>query len=96
MIAFSDADRAHMARALAFAENGLYTTTPNPRVGCVIVENGEVIGEGWHRARGRSARRGQRARGCARRGDTIRAARRSTRRSNPAITPAARRRAPKP
>jgi diaminohydroxyphosphoribosylaminopyrimidine deaminase/5-amino-6-(5-phosphoribosylamino)uracil reductase len=48
MIAFSDADRAHMARALALAENGLYTTTPNPRVGCVIVKNGELIGEGWH------------------------------------------------
>lgn len=49
---FSDADRAHMARALALAENGLYTTTPNPRVGCVIVKNGEVIGEGWHQRAG--------------------------------------------
>ena len=51
-IVFSDADRAHMARALALAENGLYTTTPNPRVGCVIVKNGEVIGEGWHQRAG--------------------------------------------
>ncbi|MET0681936.1 MAG: bifunctional diaminohydroxyphosphoribosylaminopyrimidine deaminase/5-amino-6-(5-phosphoribosylamino)uracil reductase RibD [Casimicrobiaceae bacterium] len=41
-----------MARALALAGNGLYTTTPNPRVGSVIVENGEVIGEGWHQRAG--------------------------------------------
>lgn len=47
-IAFSDEDRRHMARALALAERGLYTTTPNPRVGCVIVKDGVVIGEGWH------------------------------------------------
>ena len=52
MTVFSDADRAHMARALALAEKGLYTTTPNPRVGCVIVKNGEVIGEGWHERAG--------------------------------------------
>jgi diaminohydroxyphosphoribosylaminopyrimidine deaminase/5-amino-6-(5-phosphoribosylamino)uracil reductase len=52
MTAFSDADRAHMARALALAANGLYTTTPNPRVGCVIVSGGEVIGEGWHERAG--------------------------------------------
>jgi diaminohydroxyphosphoribosylaminopyrimidine deaminase/5-amino-6-(5-phosphoribosylamino)uracil reductase len=37
-----------MARALALAGRGLYTTTPNPRVGCVIVKNGDVVGEGWH------------------------------------------------
>jgi diaminohydroxyphosphoribosylaminopyrimidine deaminase/5-amino-6-(5-phosphoribosylamino)uracil reductase len=41
-----------MARALALAANGLYTTTPNPRVGCVIVKDGEVIGEGWHERAG--------------------------------------------
>ena len=52
MTAFSDADRAHMARALDLAERGLYTTTPNPRVGCVIVHDGEVIGEGWHQRAG--------------------------------------------
>jgi diaminohydroxyphosphoribosylaminopyrimidine deaminase/5-amino-6-(5-phosphoribosylamino)uracil reductase len=46
--AFSDADRAHMARALALAARGLYTTTPNPRVGCVIVRDGQILGEGWH------------------------------------------------
>jgi diaminohydroxyphosphoribosylaminopyrimidine deaminase/5-amino-6-(5-phosphoribosylamino)uracil reductase len=42
------ADRGFMAQALALAERGLWTTTPNPRVGCVIVRDGEVIGEGWH------------------------------------------------
>ena len=46
--AFSAADHAHMARALQLAANGLHTTTPNPRVGCVIVKNGVVVGEGWH------------------------------------------------
>jgi diaminohydroxyphosphoribosylaminopyrimidine deaminase/5-amino-6-(5-phosphoribosylamino)uracil reductase len=50
--AFSDEDRRHMARALALAERGLYTTTPNPRVGCVIAKDGEVIGEGWHERAG--------------------------------------------
>ncbi|MBU6484450.1 MAG: bifunctional diaminohydroxyphosphoribosylaminopyrimidine deaminase/5-amino-6-(5-phosphoribosylamino)uracil reductase RibD [Betaproteobacteria bacterium] len=37
-----------MARALALAERGLFTTTPNPRVGCVVVRDGNAIGEGWH------------------------------------------------
>ncbi|HNB88895.1 MAG TPA: riboflavin biosynthesis protein RibD, partial [Plasticicumulans sp.] len=38
-----------MARALALAARGLNTTSPNPRVGCVLVApDGEVIGEGWH------------------------------------------------
>jgi len=41
-------DRRFMARALALAARGLYTTTPNPRVGCVIVSAGRIIGEGWH------------------------------------------------
>jgi len=50
--ASSDADRAYMARALALAANGLYTTTPNPRVGCVIVKDGGVLGEGWHERAG--------------------------------------------
>ncbi len=45
---FSAADHAFMAKALALAKLGLYTTTPNPRVGCVIARNGEVIGEGYH------------------------------------------------
>ena len=41
-----------MARALVLAEKGLYTTTPNPRVGCVIVKDSAVIGEGWHERAG--------------------------------------------
>lgn len=49
---FSDEDRSHMARALALAQLGLFTATPNPRVGCVIVKGGRVIGEGWHRKAG--------------------------------------------
>ena len=49
---FSAADHTHMARALQLAANGLFTTTPNPRVGCVIVKDGHVIGEGWHQRAG--------------------------------------------
>lgn len=45
---FSDADQRHMAQALALAEHGLYGTTPNPRVGCVLVRDGAVLAEGWH------------------------------------------------
>src|SRR2546423_8670555 len=37
-----------MGRALSLAEKGLYTATPNPRVGCVITRNEEIVGEGWH------------------------------------------------
>ncbi|WP_226809730.1 bifunctional diaminohydroxyphosphoribosylaminopyrimidine deaminase/5-amino-6-(5-phosphoribosylamino)uracil reductase RibD [Candidatus Vallotia lariciata] len=44
---FSDFDRLQMRLALALAERGLYTTSPNPRVGCVLVKNGKVIGEGF-------------------------------------------------
>ncbi len=44
----SAADNELMARALGLAERGLYTATPNPRVGCVIVRDGTVVGEGWH------------------------------------------------
>ena len=42
-------DQAHMARALQLARLGLFSTHPNPRVGCVIVTpHGEIVGEGWH------------------------------------------------
>jgi diaminohydroxyphosphoribosylaminopyrimidine deaminase / 5-amino-6-(5-phosphoribosylamino)uracil reductase len=41
-------DRAHLARALELAARGLYTTDPNPRVGCVIADTQHVLGEGWH------------------------------------------------
>ena len=46
------ADQGHMARALRLAARGLYTTEPNPRVGCVLVRDGGVVGEGWHRRAG--------------------------------------------
>ena len=52
MSAFSAEDRAYMARALALAARGLNTTDPNPRVGCVLVRDGCVIGEGWHERAG--------------------------------------------
>ena len=45
-------DHAMMRRALELAEKGLYTTTPNPRVGCVITKNEKVVGEGWHERAG--------------------------------------------
>lgn len=45
-------DHAHMARALELAARGLYSTDPNPRVGCVLVRGGEVVGEGWHEMAG--------------------------------------------
>jgi diaminohydroxyphosphoribosylaminopyrimidine deaminase/5-amino-6-(5-phosphoribosylamino)uracil reductase len=50
---YSRRDHEYMARALKLAERGLYTTTPNPRVGCVIERGGEVVGEGWHEAAGK-------------------------------------------
>ena len=41
-------DQHYMARALELARKGLYSTHPNPRVGCVIVRDGKIVGEGWH------------------------------------------------
>lgn len=41
-----------MARALRLAARGQYTADPNPRVGCVLVRDGEVVGEGWHQRAG--------------------------------------------
>ena len=49
---FSGDDTAYMARALRLAERGLMTTAPNPRVGCVLVKEGVVVGEGWHERAG--------------------------------------------
>lgn len=46
------ADRDYMAKALQLARLGLYSTSPNPRVGCVLVKDGEIIGEGWHQKAG--------------------------------------------
>jgi diaminohydroxyphosphoribosylaminopyrimidine deaminase/5-amino-6-(5-phosphoribosylamino)uracil reductase len=41
-----------MAQAMRLAEQGLYSTSPNPRVGCVLVAGGRVVGSGWHRRAG--------------------------------------------
>jgi len=45
---FTASDYEFMARALRLARKGLYTAHPNPRVGCVIARDGELVGEGWH------------------------------------------------
>lgn len=54
MTANNDAgdDHRFMGLALKLAAKGMYTTDPNPRVGCVIVKNGEIIGRGWHERAG--------------------------------------------
>lgn len=45
-------DHYYMAHALRLAERGLWSTDPNPRVGCVIVRDGNIVGEGWHQIAG--------------------------------------------
>ena len=45
-------DRSFMARAIRLAQLGLYTAEPNPRVGCVLVRDGVIVGEGFHRRAG--------------------------------------------
>ena len=69
-MSFSGEDHLYMARALQLARRGLNTTTPNPRVGCVLVNAGAVVGEGWHEKAGEPhaevhalTRAGERARG---------------------------------
>ena len=52
MTPFSAFDHAMMRRAVALAGNGLYTTTPNPRVGCVIAQGEQIVAEGWHERAG--------------------------------------------
>lgn len=51
-MSFTAVDHGMMARALQLAERGLWTTSPNPRVGCVLVRAGEIVGEGWHEKAG--------------------------------------------
>jgi diaminohydroxyphosphoribosylaminopyrimidine deaminase/5-amino-6-(5-phosphoribosylamino)uracil reductase len=48
----SELDSRYMRRALELAARGLYSTDPNPRVGCVLVQDGRVVGEGWHQRAG--------------------------------------------
>ena len=45
-------DELYMARALKLAARGRFTTHPNPNVGCVIVKDGEIVGEGYHHRAG--------------------------------------------
>src|SRR5210317_1454938 len=52
MAEFSAEESAFMARALRLAKRGVYTAHPNPMVGCVLVKNGEIVGEGWHERAG--------------------------------------------
>lgn len=51
-VLFNNADCQYMAEAIRLAWRGLYTTHPNPRVGCVIVKNGQIVGRGWHQVAG--------------------------------------------
>ena len=52
MNSFGAFDHAMMRRALDLAARGLYTATPNPRVGCIVASGEEVLGEGWHEKAG--------------------------------------------
>jgi diaminohydroxyphosphoribosylaminopyrimidine deaminase/5-amino-6-(5-phosphoribosylamino)uracil reductase len=81
-----------MARALELAALGLYTTDPNPRVGCVMANGEAVLGEGWHARAGEPHAEVLALRARAR----ARAAPTPTSRSSPAATPDARRLAPMP
>ena len=54
MGAFTSADCEYMARALRLARRGMYTAHPNPRVGCVLVKDDKIVGEGWHRKTGQA------------------------------------------
>ena len=54
MIDLPSLDLQMMGRALELAAKGLYTTKPNPRVGCVIVRDTEIVAEGWHREAGKA------------------------------------------
>ena len=49
---FTPLDQNYMRRALELAERGLYTTTPNPHVGAVVVKDNRMLGEGWHQIAG--------------------------------------------
>jgi len=68
--ALSGADHGFMGRALQLAERGLFSADPNPRVGCVLIREGAVVGEGFHARAGEPhaeanalAAAGERARG---------------------------------
>ena len=64
-------DLAFMQRALELAEHGRYTVSPNPLVGCVVVRNGAILGEGWHRRAGEPHAEVEALRGIDARGATM-------------------------
>ena len=68
------ADAAFMARALQLAAHGLFTTGVNPRVGCVLVKDGQIIGEGWHERAGEGHAEVMALRDVERRGNDAKAA----------------------
>src|SRR2546430_15221110 len=45
-------DYRHMAQAIRLARRGIYSSDPNPRVGCVLVKAGRIVGMGWHQRAG--------------------------------------------
>lgn len=49
---FSEQDYVYMAKAIALAKKGRFTTSPNPNVGCVLVKNNQIIGQGYHQKAG--------------------------------------------
>ena len=51
-LAVTSSDFMWMDRALALAARGRFTTAPNPNVGCVLIRDGELVGEGWHQKAG--------------------------------------------
>ena len=68
------ADAVFMARALQLAARGLFTTGINPRVGCVLVKDGQIIGEGWHERAGEGHAEVMALRDAERRGDDAKGA----------------------
>ncbi len=51
-MSFTELDHQYMARAIELAQQGRFTTAPNPNVGSVVVRDGEIVGEGYHRQAG--------------------------------------------
>ncbi|WP_127024207.1 bifunctional diaminohydroxyphosphoribosylaminopyrimidine deaminase/5-amino-6-(5-phosphoribosylamino)uracil reductase RibD [Rheinheimera mangrovi] len=51
-MSFTELDHHYMARAIELAQQGRFTTAPNPNVGSVVVRDGEIVGEGYHRQAG--------------------------------------------
>ena len=52
MTEFTKEEVGYMSEALRLAKQGCFTTHPNPRVGCVIVSDGDIVGKGWHQSYG--------------------------------------------